>query len=109
MALGELLAGEHEDPSTAAARNIDWEEFLGSHDHRYTPVVMAAAEGDSMRSLKGMFGISDSGMSNLKRRLAAEIRESMGDVLADVTRRPHWRGCIAAEHEKVACRAERRN
>ncbi len=36
VSLGELLASEHEDPSTAAARNIDWSDFLGAHDRRYT-------------------------------------------------------------------------
>ena len=28
VALGDLLAGAHEDLATAAARNIDWAEFL---------------------------------------------------------------------------------
>jgi len=34
VALGDLLAGTHEDPSEAVARNLDWAEFLQGRDRR---------------------------------------------------------------------------
>lgn len=29
--LGDMLAGSEDDPAGAAARAVDWEEFLGTH------------------------------------------------------------------------------
>ncbi len=107
--LGEMLAGDDVDPSVAAARNIDWEEFLGGHDRRYTSMVMSTVNGKPLRGLKRKFRLTDSGISGLKSRLAADVREAMGeDVLDEVCRKPRWHGSLAVEHEKVACRADRR-
>ena len=39
VALGDLLAGPHEDPAATAARNIDWTEFLDGHDRRYPAIL----------------------------------------------------------------------
>jgi len=108
VALGEMLAGGDVDPSAAAARNIDWGEFLRGHDRRYVPMVMATMNGKPLRSLKKRFRLCDSGISGLKHRLAADVREVMGeDVLDQVCRKPRWHGSLVVEHEKVACRAER--
>jgi hypothetical protein len=109
VALGEMLAGDDVDPSVAAARNIDWGEFLSDHDRRYTSMVMTTVNGKPLRGLKKRFRLSDSGISGLKTRLAADVREAMGeDVLDEVCRKPQWHGSLAVEHEKVACRADRR-
>ena len=108
VALGDMLAGDDVDPSVAAARNIDWEDFLRGHDRRYTAVVMTAVNGKPLRSLKKRFRVSDSGISGLKHRLAADVREAMGaDVLDEVCRKPRWHGSLVVEHEKAACRADR--
>jgi len=108
VALGDILAGDDVDPSVAAARNIDWEEFLGGHDRRYTSMVMSTVNGKPLRGLKRRFRLSDSGISGLKHRLAADVREIMGeDVLDEVCRKPRWHGSLAVEHEKAACRSAR--
>ena len=108
VALGDMLAGDDVDPSVAAARNIDWEEFLGGHDRRYTSMVMSTVNGKPLRGLKRRFRLSDSGISGLKHRLAADVREIMGeDVLDEVCRKPRWHGSLAVEHEKAACRSAR--
>jgi hypothetical protein len=108
VVLGEMLADNDADPSVAAARNIDWAEFLGGHNRRYTSMVMTAVNGKPLRSLKKKFRVSDSGISGLKHRLAADVREVMGeDVLDEVCRKPRWHGSLVVEHEKAACRAER--
>ena len=109
VSLGELLGGGHEDPSQAAARNLDWEEFLGGHDQRYPAMAITVANGKSLRTLKKKFRLSDSAISSLKHRMAADIREAMGeDVLREVMRSPRWRGDITVEHEKALCRGARR-
>src|SRR5271167_424197 len=43
--LGEMLAGNADDPSMSASRNLDWELFLDTHDERYGGIICAIAEG----------------------------------------------------------------
>ena len=49
IALGDLLASEHEDPAFAGARNVDWEVFLSSRDYRYGIIAPTFAGGGTMR------------------------------------------------------------
>ena len=110
MALGDLLAGTHEDPSMAAGRNIDWAEFLDGHDNRYTAMVRCAVSGRPMNSLGGKPGASNSALSSRKRQLAGDIREYMGeDVLRDVCQRPRWQADVEGEQERMRCRHDRRH
>ena len=93
----------------AAARNIDWAEFLDDHDGRYTAMVRCAVAGQPMNKLKKKFRVSDSTLSTFKRNLAADICETMGaDVLETVCRRPRGQADVEAEQEGVRCRYERR-
>ena len=108
-ALVDLLADDAEDPAQAAARNLDWEQFLSGLDDLSRRMIVAFARGDTMRDLKRMdeAGLSDSGMSSRKRRLIAEMKEVLGpDCLADAGREPAWRSDVAAQREKDACRHE---
>ena len=110
VALGDLLAGAHEDPASAAARNIDWAEFLEGHDDRYVAMVRCAATGQPMNSLSGKPGASNSALSSRKRQLAGAIREYMGeDVLREVCQRPRWQADVEGEQERLHCRHERRH
>ena len=109
VALGDLLAGTHEDPASAAARNIDWAEFLDGHDDRYAAMVQCAIAGRPMNDLKRKFRVSDSSLSTYRRNLATDIREMMGaDVLEMVCRRPRWQANVEVEYERTRCRHERR-
>ena len=93
-----------------ASRTIDWESFLAAHNPRYGALVCDLAQGktsveSSRRSRQSYFQVRQ-----LKERLAMELREFMGEeALADAMRIPAWRGNIQADHEKAACRAERRH
>ena len=103
--LSDLLADEAEDPAQAAARNLDWEQFLSGLDDLSRRMVLTFARGETMRDLKDEAGLSDSGMSSRKRRLIAEMKEVLGpDCLADASREPAWRSDVAAQREKDACR-----
>jgi hypothetical protein len=58
-----------------------------------------------MRGLKETAGLSDSSMSDRKRKLVAMMKEVLGpDCLADAGREPAWRAAIIAHREKDACR-----
>ena len=109
ITLGELLTGEEADPAITAGRNLDWTEFMDTHDHRFEAILDATACGRTMETVARRYGVSLSTISTLKRRLSAELQESFGeDILLEVARRPEWQSSIQVEREKVACRADRR-
>ncbi len=110
IALGELLASHHEDPSTAGARNVDWEVFLASHDYRYGIIVAGMIEGKQLsETARGCGGGGYYRLRELREKLAVELREFMGqEAVMDSLRVPTWRGNIAAHHERAACQADRR-
>jgi hypothetical protein len=109
ITLGDLLASEHEDPAMEAARNLDWELFLATHDYRYGIMVKGMAEG---RSLKATAEASEHlymSLYGLKEQMAADVREYLGDeALADSVQTPRWKASINRDREKTACRADRR-
>jgi hypothetical protein len=107
--IGEALACNHEDPSQAAARNLDWEAFLLTGDGMTALMVGAFARGDTMRDLKGVTGLSDSGISARKRKMSARLLEHFGAdspdaCLADAGRDPSWMADVMAQREADACR-----
>ena len=105
--LADLLADTVEDPALAAARNLDWEQFLSGLDGLSRRMVVALARGETMRDLKAEAGLSDSGMSARKRKLIAEMLEVLGpDCLAEAGREPKWQADIIAQREKDVCRHE---
>ena len=109
ITLGELLTTEADDPATTAGRNLDWSEFIESHDHRFEAIIDATATGQTMEPVARRYGCSLSTISTLKRRLSVELQESFGkDILLEVGRRPEWQSSIQVERERVACRADRR-
>ena len=108
ISIGEALACNDEDPSLAAARNIDWEDFLLSGDAMTGLMIGAFARGDTMRDLKGVTGLSDSGISDRKRQMDARLVEHFGAdsldaCLADAGRDPVWMADLIAEREAEAC------
>lgn len=107
--LGEMLAGGAEDPAGAAARSLDWEEFLTKHNPRYRPMVHDLAQGQSTHAAAERLGLSPWQAYGLREHLAEDLREHFGqNAIADAMRTPSWRGNIMADSEKAACRADRR-
>jgi hypothetical protein len=107
--LGDMLAGSEDDPSIAASRFVDWEEFLGTHNPRYEAFVCDLAQGKHAKDTAARFGFSSSWAHDLKGKLAEDLRAHFGeDAIADSMQMPSWRGNIMADHEKAACRADRR-
>jgi hypothetical protein len=109
ITLGELLTTEADDPAMTAARQIDWTDFMDTHDHRFEAILDATACGQTMEPVARRYGCSLSTISSLKRRLSAELQQAFGeDILIDVARPPEWKSSIRVEREKIACRADRR-
>ena len=109
ITLGELLASEHEDPAMEAAKNVDWELFLATHDYRYGVIIKGMAEGRSLKDTAAAQGEWYPGMWALKNRMADEVREYLGDAaIAESAQTPRWKASIAVDRERTACRADRR-
>jgi hypothetical protein len=107
--LGDMLAGREDDPAGAAARAVDWEDFLETHNPRYEAMVTDFAQGKRAKDTAARFGFSSSWAHDLKEKLAEDLREHFGaDAIADSMQVPSWRGNIMVDHEKAACRADRR-
>ena len=109
ITLGELLASEHEDPSMVAARNVDWNLFLASHDYRYGIMIKGVAEGQSLKATAECSGHLYASLYGLKEKLAEDVRQYLGDdAVAQSVKLPRWKASIARDREKASCRADRR-
>ena len=109
ITLGDLLASDHEDPSMEAARNIDWELFIRTHDYRYGIMIKGIAEGQSLKATAERSEHLYASLYGLKERLAADVREYLGDeAIAESVQVPRWKACINRDREKASCRADRR-
>ena len=88
---------------------MDWEDFLDTHNPRYEAFVCDLAQGKRAKDTAARFGFSNSWAHELKENLAEDLREYFGeDAIADSMQAPSWRGNIMVDHEKAACRADRR-
>jgi hypothetical protein len=109
ITLGELLASEHEDPSMVAARNIDWELFIATHDYRYGIMIQDTAEGQSLKATAERSGHLYASLYGLKEKLSEDLRAYLGsEAIHDSVQMPRWKASIARDREKTACRADRR-
>ena len=107
--LGSLLASEREDPSTEAARHVDWALFLSTHDYRYGIIIQGMAEGQHLKATAEKSGHLYSSLYGLKEKLAGDLREFLGsEAIGDSVRPPSWRSTLMVDKEKMACRATRR-
>jgi hypothetical protein len=109
ITLGEMLAENQDDPSVIAARNLDWGDFLDTHDERYSGIVQNITIGNSLKPVTQRYHVCGSTVSQLKKQLAFDIRETMGaNILMEVCRKQGWQSGLVADKEKAACRADRR-
>ena len=94
--LEEMLADHHDDPSMAAGRNLDWEEFISTHDCRYICIIHDLASGFSMLDTSRACRMPYHEIRELRERLVDDLEEFMGDdAIADSAAVPGWRGTRA--------------
>jgi hypothetical protein len=104
----DVLSNDQEDPSTRAARKLDWSEFYAGLPEREKAAVDFLIEGKTLREAGRSLGVGDSTMVNSKKSLAGKILEFIGaGILHDVQQRPQWKDGLEATREKLACRHER--
>jgi hypothetical protein len=108
ITLADVFDNRQDDPSMSAARNLDWETFIGNQTCRGRRLLAVVAEGSTLRHGAQLLGLSDSGIQLEKKKLALALAEFMGaNILTEVDRQPLWRNNIMAGREKQACRAAR--
>ena len=107
--LGDVLTSDHDDPSMAAGRNLDWDEFLESHDYRYLCICYDMATGRTMLETARACGTGYHEIREVRERLVEELLEFMGPTaIEDAAKIPTWRSNLMQDHERMACRADRR-
>jgi hypothetical protein len=106
--LHDVLSCDQEDPSTKAARKMDWEDFYAALSPRDQAIVLLMIEGKSVSGMARKLKVSDWTVRNCRKNLGLKILEHMGpDILIQVQRSPKWKCDLAAVKEKLACRHER--
>jgi len=107
--LQDVISNDREDPSTVAARKMDWDRFLDQLTHVEQLVVEFLSAGKTLRDVARQVGLSDSTIQNYRKKIAVKALEFMGaDVLAEIAHMPGWRISLDYERESQACRNERR-
>ena len=105
--LGEFLACNQDDPSTRAARNLDWDDFTNSHDYRYGILLQDMAEGKDVLARSKEWRQKYYQVRILKEKMEQELREYLGSsAVDDSMRRPQWVGDLHAERERAACKVQ---
>lgn len=109
VTLGDVLAGNREDPAIAAARNIDWAVFIETHDYRYGVIIEEFARGGNLKDAADRCGLGYGHTYQIRRKLESDLREFMGEqALEDSLQTPRWKAHILADRERAACQADRR-
>jgi hypothetical protein len=108
ITLADVFDNRQDDPSMSAARNLDWETFIGNQTRRGRRLLAVVAEGSTLRHGARLLGLSDSGIQLEKKKLALALQEFMGaNILSESIKEPLWMNNIMAGRERQACRAAR--
>ena len=108
--LQDVISQDQEDPSTQAARNLDWDAFMAGLSRIEKLVVEFLSAGKTLREAGLKVGLSDSSMQTYRKRIARKLMEAMGtNILKDIMQTPGWRIGLDCDRELMACRADRRN
>jgi DNA-directed RNA polymerase specialized sigma24 family protein len=106
--LHDVLSDGQEDPSTKAARKLDWDAFCSDLPKRERAVVEFLLEGRSGSAIARKLRVPDSRIQTIKRHLAKAIVEFMGpEILKEILRLPAWKNSILATRERMACKYDR--
>jgi hypothetical protein len=101
----DVLSRDEEDPSTKAARKMDWESFMASLSARDQAIIQFMIEGRNGPAIARKLGLCPSTITNSKKNLALKIQEFMGcAILVDIQRSPRWKQDLEASREKLACK-----
>ena len=108
LLFADVFSNDNEDPSTKAARRMDWESFIATLNDRFKSILTTLAEGGKSKDVAEAFKVSTSTINTNKNQLAKRLLEFFGsEILKDIARIPQWRNNLLTHREMLACREER--
>ncbi len=108
LLLADVFSNSHEDPSTKAARKLDWELFMATLNDRCQAILQTLAEGGQLKEVARQFKVSTSTINTARNQLKAKLLEFFGsNILKEIAQLPQWRSNQLAFREMMACREER--
>jgi DNA-binding NarL/FixJ family response regulator len=106
----DVLASGQEDPSTRAARRLDWQSLCSRLAPREHSIIELMSQGKEFTAIARKLRLSVSTVHTARQHLANKILDFMGpQILAEIQHRPRWQQDILATRAKMACREERRH
>ncbi len=101
LTIGDSIASKSEDMATKVLRSLDWEELLGRLDARKRRIVEEMMMGFGTGDIARMFSVSSARIVQLKREIAQDIKEFMGDdILHEAGEETVWERDIRCLHEQ---------
>ncbi len=101
MTVGDTIACKTEDMASKVLRQIDWQAFLETLDARKRRIVEELMFGYGTGDIARLFSISAARIVQLKREIAKDIKEFMGDsILNDAGQESVWERDIRCLREK---------
>jgi len=101
LTVGDAIASKSEDTAAKVLRQIDWDAFLETLDSRKRRIVEELMLGFGTGDIARLFGITAPRIVQLKREIAEEIRNFMGEeILVDSGRESVWERDIRCLREK---------
>ena len=106
--LHDLLADQHGDPDTEAARELDWAAVMDQLDDRRLMVLHESAAGYGPNEIGERLHVSATRVIQLRQDCGKRIVGTWGsNGIADATTPPGWRSGMRAAAERRACRYDR--
>jgi DNA-binding CsgD family transcriptional regulator len=106
----DVLASGQEDPSTRAARRLDWQDLCASLAPRENSIIQLMSQGKEYTAIARKLRLSVSTVHTARQNVALKILDFMGSqILAEIQKRPQWQQDIQATRAKLACREDRRH
>ncbi len=101
LTVGDAIASRSEDMAAKVLRQIDWQAFLETLDARKRRIVEELMLGFGTGDIARLFAVSSARIVQLKREIAQDIREFMGDsILVDVGNESVWERDIRCLRER---------
>lgn len=101
LTVGDTIACKTEDMASKVLRQIDWQAFLETLDVRKRRIVEELMFGYGTGDIARLFSISAARIVQLKREIAQDIKDFMGDsILVDAGGESVWERDIRCLREK---------
>ncbi len=103
LTIGDAIASKTEDTASKVLRQIDWDAFLATLDARKRRIVEELMMGFGTGDIARLFSVSAARITQIKREIAQDIREFMGDnILVDAGQESVWERdirCLRGKNE----------